>query len=91
MAKIVIYTKDWCGYSARAKSDLQQLGLSYDEIDVTTDSVREQEMINRSGRRTVPQIFIDDYHLGGSDDLRAAISNGQLNRLLSEAESSEAA
>ena len=91
MPKIEIYTKNWCSYSARAKSDLKRLGLSYEEIDVTTDVVREQEMINRTNRRTVPQIFVDGYHLGGSDDLRESISNGQFARLLTPAASGKAA
>ena len=83
MAKVEIYTKDWCPYSTRAKTDLQQKGVSYEEIDVTHDPIREQEMVKRSGRKTVPQIFIDNYHLGGSDDLRIAEASGALDDLLS--------
>ena len=82
MAKVEIYTKSWCGYSVQAKEHLDRKGVSYEEIDVTTDSIRELEMINRSERTSVPQIFIDDYHLGGSDDLLAAELNGQLDQLL---------
>lgn len=91
MAKVEIYTKNWCPFCARAKADLEQKGVNYEEIDVTTDSVRELEMVNRSRRHTVPQIFVDDYHLGGSDDLRIAEENGQLDRLLSEPGQGEAA
>ncbi len=83
MAKVEIYTKSWCGYSTRAKNHLNRKGVIYEEIDVTTDSIRESEMVKRSARHTVPQIFIDGYHLGGSDDLLAAESSGQLDRLLS--------
>ena len=83
MAKVEIYTKDWCPYSTRAKADLAAKGVSFEEIDVTKDAIREQEMISRSGRRTVPQIFIDGHHLGGSDDLRALDADGELDRLLS--------
>ena len=82
MAKVEIYTKSWCPYCARAKADLDDKGVRYEEIDVTTDSLRELEMVNRSERLTVPQIFIDDYHVGGSDDLRAAAASGHLDRLL---------
>ena len=82
MANIEIYTKSWCPFCARAKDHLEQRGLSYQEIDVTTDSVKEREMVERTGRHTVPQIFIDGQHLGGSDDLLAADANGLLDRLL---------
>ncbi len=82
MAKVEIYTKSWCPYSVRAKHLLYREGVSYEEIDVTTDSVRELEMVNRSGRTSVPQIFINDHHVGGSDDLLAAELSGQLDQLL---------
>ena len=82
MPKVEIYTKSWCPYSARAKAHLDFKGVRYEEIDVTTDTVRETEMVNRSARHTVPQIFIDDQHLGGSDDLLAAEASGKLDELL---------
>ncbi len=82
MAKVEFYTKSWCPYSVRARELLVRKGVSYDEIDVTTDSMKELEMVIRSGRHTVPQIFIDDHHVGGSDDLRAANRSGELDRLL---------
>ncbi len=83
MAKVEIYTKSWCAYCALAKDHLDRKDVSYEEIDVTTDSIRELEMVKRSERHTVPQIFIDGYHLGGNDDLLAAESSGHLDRLLS--------
>jgi len=83
MAKVEIYTKSWCGFSTRAKDHLDRKGVSYEEIDVTTNSIRELEMFNRSARHTVPQIFIDGEHLGGSDDLLAADASGLLDRSLS--------
>ena len=82
MPNIEIYTKDWCPFCARAKDDLERKGLSYNEIDVTRDIDKEAEMVARAGRHTVPQIFIDGTHLGGSDDLRAADKSGLLDRLL---------
>jgi len=91
MAKVEIYTKSWCGFSARAKDHLDRKGVSYAEIDVTDDAVREMEMIKRSHRHTVPQIFIDGYHLGGSDDLLAAESSGLLDQLLAVQTEGEAA
>ena len=83
MAKVEIYTKDWCPYSVRARDLLDRKGIGYEEIDVTTDSIRELEMVNRARRHTVPQIFIDGYHLGGSDELHAAEISGRLDWLLS--------
>ncbi|MFQ6006458.1 MAG: glutaredoxin 3 [Woeseia sp.] len=91
MAKVEIYTKSWCPYCTHAKAHLDRKGVSYTEIDVTTDAVRELEMTIRSERHTVPQIFIDDVHLGGSDELRAADASGRLDRLLAGSAQGEAA
>ena len=91
MPKVEIYTKSWCPHSARAKDHLDFKGVRYEEIDVTTDTVREMEMVNRSARHTVPQIFIDDHHLGGSDDLFAAEVSGRLDELLYGQDQREAA
>jgi len=91
MAKVEIYTKSWCPFCAHAKEHLDRKGVSYVEIDVTTDSIKELEMINRSARHTVPQIFIDEYHLGGSDDLLRAEDSGRLGWLLSGRKKEEAA
>ncbi len=82
MPNILIYTKDYCGYCARAKTMLAAKGAAYTEIDVTYDADLQAEMIEQSGRRTVPQIFIDGRPLGGSDDLAALNSAGELDRLL---------
>ncbi len=83
MPRVEIYTKTWCPFSVRAKELLDRKGVYYREIDVTTDSIKELEMVIRSERHTVPQIFIDDHHVGGSDELRAADESGRLDRLLS--------
>ncbi len=91
MPKVEIYTKSWCPYCARAKDHLDSRGVRYEEIDVTTDSFREMEMVNRSSRHTVPQIFVDDHHLGGSDDLFAAEASGRLDELLYDREQGAAA
>ena len=82
MNKIEIYAKSWCPYCARAKSLLQSRQLAYTEIDITTDEIREQEMIERSGRLSVPQIFIDGEGIGGSDDLASLDASGELDQLL---------
>lgn len=91
MAHIEIYTKDWCRYCARAKALLNKKNVSYEEIDVTRDPGREAEMVQRSGRRTVPQIFIDERHIGGSDDLASLDARGELNPLLGMPEDDESA
>ncbi len=82
MGEILIYTKDYCGYCARAKALLTAKGAAYTEIDVTHDAALQAEMMERSGRRTVPQIFIDGRHIGGFDDLAALDAAGELDGLL---------
>src|ERR671912_511495 len=82
MPKVVLYTKDYCGFCARAKELLNLKGVEFTEIDITHDAVLQAEMIERSGRRTVPQIFIDGRHVGGFDDLAALDAAGKLDPLL---------
>ncbi|GAB4267945.1 MAG: hypothetical protein Kow00122_21460 [Thermoleophilia bacterium] len=82
MADIEIYTKEWCPYCARAKMLLKAKGLAYREIDVTANPARESEMIERSGLRTVPQIFIDGVSVGGYDALASLNASGDLDRRL---------
>lgn len=83
MAKIEIYTKAFCPYCSRAKSLLDSKHVTYEEIDITMGGPKRQEMIQRAnGRTTVPQIFIDGGHIGGSDDLAALDRRGGLDELL---------
>ena len=83
MAKVEIYTKFGCSYCTRAKALLAGKGVAYEEYDVTMDMAKRQEMLGKSnGRTTVPQIFIDDRHIGGSDDLYALDREGRLEPLL---------
>ena len=82
MANVEIYTKSWCPYSVRAREHLMAKGVVFEEIDVTTDTEREAEMVQRAGRTSVPQIFIDGHHVGGNDDLITTDESGELNRLL---------
>lgn len=82
MNNIEIYSKDWCPFCSKAKSLLQSKQLEYAEIDITSNLAREQEMIERSGRRTVPQIFIDGESVGGYDDLANFNATGELDQLL---------
>ena len=79
---IVMYTTGWCPYCQRARKLLDSKGLSFEEIDVESSAEKRAEMLSRSGRRTVPQIFIGDHHVGGSDDLAALEDAGKLDTLL---------
>ncbi len=79
---ITIYTTPICPYCYRAKALLDQKGVAYTEINVMMDPAKRQEMMARSGRRTVPQIFIGDYHVGGCDDLYRLDREGRLDPLL---------
>jgi glutaredoxin 3 len=83
MADVVIYTKDYCPYCAKAKELLKQKGASFQEIDITNDAHLVQEMVVKSGgRKTVPQIFIAGEPIGGYDDLYALYSAGKLDGML---------
>ena len=79
---VTIYLTGWCPYCARARALLGEKRASFKEIDIDDDPQLREEMIARSGRRTVPQIFIGDQHVGGCDDLFALEQRGELDRLL---------
>jgi glutaredoxin 3 len=82
-AKVEIYTKMYCGYCHRAKRLLESKGVKFTEYDVTMDAGRRDEMRSRKpDARTVPQIFVDDQAIGGSDDLAALDRAGKLDSLL---------
>ena len=82
MNNIEIYSKDWCPYCSKAKSLLHSKGVGYIEIDVTNDEQQENEMVERSKRRTVPQIFINNESIGGYDDIAQLNATGELDRKL---------
>lgn len=82
MAKIEIYTKATCPYCHRAKALLNSKGASFDEIAIDGDADQREKMIARSGRSTVPQIFIDGQHVGGCGDLHALDARGGLDPML---------
>jgi glutaredoxin 3 len=79
---ITLYVTGWCPYCDRAKGLLTGKKLVYQEINVDDDAKFREEMVERSGRRTVPQIFIGDTHVGGCDDLFALEGSGELDRLI---------
>lgn len=82
MAKVIIYTKEYCPYCARAKELLTSKGIAFTEIPVDDDPEQLATMMRLSNRRTVPQIFINDQSIGGSDDLAALADSGELDKLL---------
>jgi len=81
---IIIYGSDTCAYCTAARMLLKKKGLAYEDVLVSNDPKKRQEMIARSGNSSVPQIFIGEQAIGGFDELYALEKNGELDRLLSE-------
>jgi glutaredoxin 3 len=82
MPAITVYTKPTCPYCLAAKALLRSKGARFSEISIEGDRAKTLEMMERSGRRTVPQIYVGDTHVGGYDDLRALDARGGLDSLL---------
>jgi glutaredoxin 3 len=83
MPRVEIYSTMFCPYCSRAKSLLERKGVKYENIDIIEDSSKRAEMVQRAhGRTSVPQIFIDGIHIGGSDDLAALDQAGKLDAKL---------
>lgn len=82
MPDIIIYSKTICPHCVRAKALLQRKGAEYTEILLDQNPEEMERMMERTGRRTVPQIYIGEHHVGGADDLFAAESTGELDKLL---------
>lgn len=82
MANVKIYTKDYCTYCTKAKALLDSLNVEYEEIDITNTPEVMEEISQKSGFRTVPQIFVGDKCLGGSDDIHAMNDRGELKKEL---------
>ena len=86
MTKVTIYTTPICPFCVRAKALLRRKGVRYDEVDVFMDSAARDEMETKAhGRRTVPQIFVGERHIGGCDDLYALEHAGELDGILKAA------
>lgn len=82
MSKVEIYTTQWCPYCHAAKALLEEKGVTYDEVNAEDPEVRASMVQRANGRRTVPQIFIGETHVGGYDDMAALDRRGQLDPLL---------
>ena len=85
MNTVEIYSKNSCPYCHRAKALLTNKAIEFKEYEISTDAALQQQMQERSGRRTVPQVFINNKHIGGSDELSAANASGLLDELLGPA------
>ena len=83
MKNVTVYMGPMCGYCDAAKRLLARNNIAYKEIDVSTkDGLRDEMIKKANGKRTVPQIFFDDYHVGGYEELRALEKNQELHNLL---------
>lgn len=82
MAKVVIYTTNYCGYCRRAKALFQQKNLPFEEINVEEDDSKRKWLIEATGQRTVPQIFINDKSIGGYQELVELEKSGELDKML---------
>lgn len=84
MKSVEIYTKNWCGYCRMAKILLNRLHIPYQEIEITHNTEMEKEMVERAGRHTVPQIFIDNRAIGGFNALSRLVLSGEIQSLMNE-------
>ncbi len=82
MADVKIYRTTYCPYCNMAKRLFQEMGVEFEEIDVTYDDETRHKLVERTGMRTVPQIFIDDQSVGGYTDVKALKDSGKLEELL---------
>ncbi len=81
---VVMYSTSYCPYCVAARNLLRSKGLNWTEVSLDAEPEKRAEMMSRSGRHTVPQVFVGDTHVGGFDDLNALDQEGALDRLLSD-------
>lgn len=84
MPDVLMYSTAWCGFCSRAKRLLTDKGVAFVNIDLDAEPARRAEMMQKSGQRTVPQIWINDEHIGGCDELYALERNGSLDKKLQD-------
>jgi glutaredoxin 3 len=82
MAEVIVYSTTYCPYCVRAKDLLKRKGVAFKELNAEDDAVREDMIAKAGGRRTVPQVFINGQHVGGSDELHALDKDGKLDAML---------
>ena len=85
MKKVTMYSGDPCPYCGAAKALLKSKNVEFEEFDIWKDPAKAKEMLQRTnGKRTIPQIFIEDHYIGGNDDLQAVNRSGKLDELLKD-------
>ncbi|MGH7280965.1 MAG: glutaredoxin 3 [Polyangiaceae bacterium] len=84
MAGVTVYSTNYCGYCVRAKMLLKKLGVKFEEVDVTNDPDKRDWLVKTTGKRTVPQIFINEQAIGGFDELAALERQGKLTAMIAE-------
>lgn len=84
MANVLMYSTAWCGFCSRAKRLLAEKGVEFVNIDLDAEPSRRAEMMQKSGQRTVPQIWINDEHIGGCDELYTLERSGDLDKKLQD-------
>ena len=82
MPEVVMYSTGWCPYCARARALFERKGIAFREIDIETNAELRAEMLTRSGRRSVPQIFVGERHVGGFEELYDLERSGELDSIL---------
>jgi len=83
MKKVIIYSGEGCPHCLAAKALLKSKNVEFEEFDIWKDAIKAKEMLQKTnGAKTIPQIFIDDHHVGGNDQLQEANRNGELDKLL---------
>ena len=85
MPEVIVYRTPFCAHCHRAKALLERKGIPYREVDISGDAERRRWLMETTGRRTVPQIFIGERSVGGADELYALERSGELDRLLASA------
>jgi glutaredoxin 3 len=84
MAKVIVYSADWCPYCTRAKNLLKTKGADFEEINVDLKPGLREELVKKTGQKTIPQIFINDQFIGGFSELSALDTKGDLDQLLKD-------
>ena len=82
MPKVIVYTKDYCAFCRHAKALLTSKGVEFEEINIEHDETLQEEVRRKSGRWTVPQVFVDDVPLGGYQEIQALDAAGELDQIL---------
>ncbi len=81
MSNVTVYSADWCPYCVRAKRLLENKGITYSEVNVDKEPGKREELVKKTGHKTIPMIFIDDQFIGGFSELSALDEKGELDRL----------